>query len=118
MKICVYGGSFNPPHIGHLAAARAAMESLAPEKMLVIPDRAAPHKDMAEGSPAPELRLELARLTFADIPGVEVSDMELRREGKSYRRHPARAAGAVPRSGALPARGDGYALLVREVAGF
>ncbi|MCM1148912.1 MAG: nicotinate (nicotinamide) nucleotide adenylyltransferase [Butyricicoccus sp.] len=84
MKICVYGGSFNPPHIGHLAAAKAAMEQLAPEKMLVIPDRAAPHKDMAEGSPAPEQRLELARLTFAEVPGIEVSDMELRREGKSF----------------------------------
>lgn len=84
MRICVYGGSFNPPHIGHMAAAKAAMERLATEKMLVIPDRAAPHKDMAEGSPAPELRLELARLTFGDLPGVEVSDMELRREGKSF----------------------------------
>lgn len=84
MKICVYGGSFNPPHIGHLAAAKAAIRQIGPDKMLVIPDRAAPHKDMAADSPTPEQRFELTRLTFSDEPGVEVSDMELRREGKSY----------------------------------
>ena len=84
MKICVYGGSFNPPHIGHITAAKAALEQIKPEKMLVIPDRAAPHKDMAVDSPSPEERFELTRLSFEGIPGVEVSDMELRREGKSY----------------------------------
>lgn len=84
MKICVYGGSFNPPHIGHIAAARAALERIRPDKMLVIPDRAAPHKEMAGDSPTPEERLELTGLSFEDMPGVEVSDVELRREGKSY----------------------------------
>lgn len=84
MKVCVYGGSFNPPHIGHIAAAKAALGQLHPDKMLVVPDRAAPHKDMAEDTPAPERRLELAKLSFGDIPGVEVSDMEVRRAGKSY----------------------------------
>ncbi len=84
MKICVYGGSFNPPHVGHIAAARAALEQLSPDKMLVIPERAAPHKDMPEDSPEPEQRFELTRLSFGDIPCIEVSDMELRREGKSY----------------------------------
>ena len=84
MKICVYGGSFNPPHIGHISAAGSALRQLGPDKMLVIPDRAAPHKDMAENSPEPERRFELARLSFGDFPDVEVSDVELRREGKSY----------------------------------
>lgn len=84
MKICVYGGSFNPPHIGHIAAAKAALEQIKPERMLVIPDRAAPHKNMAGDSPSPELRFELTKLSFEGIPGVGVSDMELCREGKSY----------------------------------
>ena len=72
MKICVYGGSFNPPHIGHISAAGAALRQLGPDKMLVIPDRAAPHKDMAENSPEPERRFELARLSFGEIGRAHV----------------------------------------------
>ncbi len=84
MKIAIYGGSFNPPHIGHAEAARAAYRALRPERFLVIPTCTPPHKDLEENSPEPEERLEICRLAFGDIPGVEVSDMELRRGGKSY----------------------------------
>ena len=84
MKIAIYGGSFNPPHIGHAAAARSVYEQLKPEKFLVIPTNVSPHKAMAENSPEPYERLEMARLAFGDIPGVEISDMEICREGKSY----------------------------------
>jgi nicotinate-nucleotide adenylyltransferase len=84
MRIAVYGGSFNPPHVGHILAAKAAYEQLKPDKMLIIPDYEAPHKDMAPGSPSPEQRLELCRLSFAELKGAEISDMELRRRGKSY----------------------------------
>jgi len=84
MKICVYGGSFNPPHRGHIAAAKAALRQIKPEKMLIIPDRAAPHKDMAGDSPTPEQRFELTRLSFSDEPGVQLSDIELKRQGRSY----------------------------------
>ena len=84
MKIAVYGGSFNPPHLGHAAAARTVAEALRPDKFLIIPDHLPPHKEMEEGSPTPEQRMELCALAFAEIPGAEISDMEIRREGKCY----------------------------------
>lgn len=84
MRIVVYGGSFNPPHLGHVEAARTVSAELAPDKFLIIPTNVSPHKMLAEGSPEPRARLEMCRLAFADIPGAEISDMELRREGKSY----------------------------------
>ena len=84
MRIVVYGGSFNPPHLGHVEAARTVSAELAPDKFLIIPSNVSPHKKLAEGSPEPRARLEMCRLAFADIPGAEISDMELRREGKSY----------------------------------
>lgn len=87
MEIALYGGSFNPPHLGHKAAAETVSRELNPDKFLIIPDNIPPHKDMAAGSPAAEQRMELCRLNFADIPGAEISDMELRREGKSYTAH-------------------------------
>lgn len=84
MKIAIYGGSFNPPHLGHVEAARTVIRELAPDKLIVIPDRLPPHKLLAEGSPSPEERLELCRLAFSELNGVEISDMELKRQGKSY----------------------------------
>ena len=84
MNIAFYGGSFNPPHLGHVEAAKTVVRQLRPDKLLIIPDRIPPHKDMAEGSPGAEERLELCRLAFRDVPGAVVSDLELRREGKSY----------------------------------
>ena len=83
-RIGIYGGTFNPPHIGHIRAALAAVRTLRLDKLLVIPDRIAPHKEIPEGSPAPEQRLEMLRLAIGGEPTVEVSDMELCREGKSY----------------------------------
>jgi nicotinate-nucleotide adenylyltransferase len=84
MRIAIYGGSFNPPHIGHAEAARAACEALKPDKFLVIPTYVPPHKELEKNSPGPEERLEMCRLAFGDLPGVKVSDMEIKREGKSY----------------------------------
>lgn len=51
MKIALYGGSFNPPHLGHQEAAKTAAEELRPDMLLIMPDNIPPHKDMAEGSP-------------------------------------------------------------------
>ena len=83
-RIGIYGGTFNPPHIGHIRAAQEAVRSLALDKLLVIPDRIAPHKELPEGSASPEQRLAMLRIALKDEPGMELSDMELRREGKSY----------------------------------
>ena len=84
MKIAIFGGSFNPPHLGHLNSAMYAAAQLQPDVFLIIPDYRPPHKAMEVGSPTPEERLALCRLTFAGVPNVEVSDMEIRRGGKSY----------------------------------
>ena len=83
-RIGIYGGTFNPPHIGHVRAALGAVQALKLDKLLVIPDRIAPHKTLPEGSASPQQRLEMVKLAFAGEPAFEVSDMELRREGVSY----------------------------------
>lgn len=90
MKIGIYGGTFNPPHLGHMAAAKTAAQVLGLDKLILIPAATPPHKQLPEGSPTAQQRLEMVRL-MADnlnLPGVaQVSDIELRREGKSYTSH-------------------------------
>ena len=83
-RIGIYGGTFNPPHIGHIRAAEQAAYALGLDRLLLIPDRIAPHKVMPEGSASPEQRLHMLRLAAADCPQIQVSDIELRREGPSY----------------------------------
>ena len=87
MKIGIYGGTFNPPHLGHMTAARAVFDLLQLDKLLLIPAGLPPHKAMPAGSPTSEQRLELTRLAAEQTglgKNVEVLDMELRRSGKSY----------------------------------
>lgn len=84
MTLAIYGGSFNPPHLGHIRAAKAAAEQLAPERFVFVPDREPPHKELAAGSPDPQTRLELTRLAAQEIAGAEVVDWELFRQGPSY----------------------------------
>lgn len=84
MKIAIYGGSFNPPHLGHAAAIRAVQSAVEPDVLLVIPAAIPPHKKLSENSPEAVERLTMAALAFGKMPGVEVSDLELNREGKSY----------------------------------
>lgn len=84
MITAVYGGSFNPPHLGHTAAAMSVAREVKPDRFLIIPDYIAPHKKMAESSPEPEQRLEMCRLAFREVPGAEISDMEISRGGRSY----------------------------------
>ena len=84
MRILVYGGSFNPPHLGHAAAARRAARILQPDRLLLIPAADPPHKVLAAGSPDGAERLFLTRLAARAIPGAEACDLELRRAGPSY----------------------------------
>ncbi len=87
MKIGIYGGSFNPPHLGHLAAARAAVAALGLDKLVFIPAGTPPHKELAHGSPTRAQRLEMTAIAADQLrmPGVtQVWDTELHREGKSY----------------------------------
>ena len=85
-RIGIYGGTFNPPHIGHICAAECALRALALDKLLLIPDRIAPHKVMPTGTPSPAQRLEMVCLGARQIRDdrVEVTDIELKRDGPSY----------------------------------
>ena len=83
-KIGIYGGSFNPPHTGHIRGARCAVDALGLHKLLMIPAGIAPHKSLAQGSPDPVQRLEMVRLAVADDRKIQVSDMEISRGGTSY----------------------------------
>ena len=84
-RIGIYGGTFNPPHIGHMQAARQAVTALGLSKLLLIPAYAPPHKAVLPGnSPTARQRLQMLRIAAAGCPEIEVSDMELRREGVSY----------------------------------
>ena len=89
MKIGIYGGSFNPPHLGHQNAAIEAAKKCGLDKLLLIPAGIPPHKQLEQGSPANEHRLAMARLMGGQTAlqsgvAVEVLDLEMRREGKSY----------------------------------
>ena len=85
MKIGIYGGTFDPPHLGHMEAARVAMETLSLDRLLIIPDREPPHKDLTVESASPQQRLAMAALMADGLgPRAEASDLEIRREGKSF----------------------------------
>ncbi len=85
MKIGIYGGTFDPPHLGHMEAAKAAMEQLGLDRLLIIPDKEPPHKKLPSDAASEQQRLEMARLVADGLgPRAEASDLELKREGKSY----------------------------------
>ena len=83
MRVGIYGGTFSPVHNGHVAAAKAFMEQMWLDILYVIPTGISPHKQM-KGDATPADRLEMCRLAFENVEGVIVSDLEIRREGKSY----------------------------------
>ena len=80
--LVIYGGTFDPVHIGHMITARAVAEARGYEKILLLPAASPPHKPSAQAGP--DDRLEMLRLTVADDPMFEVCDAELRRAGRSY----------------------------------
>lgn len=83
IRIGIYGGTFSPPHNGHIQAAKAFMEQMWLDFLYVIPTALPPHKEMEVEISAKD-RLEMCRLAFAGIEGVYVSDMEIARGGRSY----------------------------------
>jgi len=80
-RIGVFGGAFDPPHIGHLVAAQDVIEGLDLDLLLIIPSARPPHRDAVLGA---EERVSLARTAFGDDTRIEVSDIELCRPGPSW----------------------------------
>jgi nicotinate-nucleotide adenylyltransferase len=83
MRIGVFGGSFNPPHIGHLVVAESARIQLQLDKVLWIPNNAPPHKTLDEGASNLN-RKRMVSLAIESNPEFELSEIELDREGVSY----------------------------------
>lgn len=80
----MFGGTFNPPHNGHVTMVRAAVAQLGLDKLLIVPDCVPPHKPLPFGVTARQ-RYDMAALMAAPVGRMaEASDIELRRTGKSY----------------------------------
>ena len=83
MRVGVLGGTFDPPHFGHLVMASDACERLGLERVLWVPSAEHPFKRDSVRTPA-EVRLAMVRAATQDDPRFQVSDIELRRSGPSY----------------------------------
>ena len=83
MKLGIFGGSFDPVHLGHLLVAQAAVEELALDRIFFVPAAQSPFKP--ENKPAPDAaRLQLLRLALAGKTHCEIDEQEIRRGGSSY----------------------------------
>jgi nicotinate-nucleotide adenylyltransferase len=82
-SVGIFGGTFDPIHLGHLAIAEEAREALGLERVVFMPASAPPHKPSRPVT-APEHRLAIVRLAVADNPAFEVSEAEILRGGPSY----------------------------------
>lgn len=82
-RLGILGGTFDPPHIGHLILAQNAFENFKLDKVLFIPAAIQPHKQKREVSP-PQVRLHLLQLALEDDDRFDISDIEMKRSGPSY----------------------------------
>jgi nicotinate-nucleotide adenylyltransferase len=83
LRVGIFGGAFNPPHIGHLVCAQEALVQLELDKVVFMPVGEAPHREI-EGDPGAEARLEMVELAVGEDERFETSRMELDRKGPSY----------------------------------
>lgn len=78
MKICLFGGSFDPVHAGHLAIATAAREACGLDRVVFLPAACSPFKEKSHVLFSDEKRLEMLNAAVRDLPWAEVSDLDLR----------------------------------------
>src|SRR3989338_11463826 len=83
MKIGILGGTFNPIHIGHLILAEEAREKLGLDKIIFVPAYLPPHKDNSDIAPA-KYRYRMIELAIQKNSYFSLSDMEIKRNGRSY----------------------------------
>jgi nicotinate-nucleotide adenylyltransferase len=81
-RLGIFGGTFDPIHVGHLIVAEMARSMLPLDRIVFVPARIPPHK--GSGPADPDHRLRMTQLACHDNPAFEVSDLELRRDGPSY----------------------------------
>lgn len=81
-RLGIFGGTFDPPHLGHLALAEWAREELELDRVLFVPAGSPPHKRAARSGA--EHRVAMTRLAIRNNPAFEVSTLEVRRPGPSY----------------------------------
>lgn len=84
MRIGIFGGTFNPPHLGHRLIGERAVHSLGLDLLYVVPSALPPHKELYSGTPPEESRLHMTAVTFTGEPQTEVSPIEIERGGRSY----------------------------------
>lgn len=83
MKIGIFGGAFNPVHKGHIQLALNYLKLLSLDKLIFVPTAIPPHKT-AENLAPEKARLDMLNIAVKNIPKTEISDIEFKREGKSY----------------------------------
>ena len=83
MKTCLFGGTFDPPHFGHLIVAQTIFEAEHFDKIVFVPAHIPPHK-MERKISSVSLRLDMLKMATMDNPNFEISDIDLKRGGISY----------------------------------
>jgi len=81
MKVCLFGGTFDPPHIGHLLIAQTVFEAEKFDKVLFVPANKPPNKNAFSSQAT---RVEMLKLAVEGNPNFEISDIEIKRGGVSY----------------------------------
>ena len=83
MRLGLFGGTFAPPHLGHVRAAERYLDAVKPDKLIIMPTGIPPHKIKAKGD-TPDARLEMCHAAFDQLENTEVSDYEIKKGGVSY----------------------------------
>ena len=84
LKVGIYGGTFNPPHIGHLRSAQAAIRQLGLDLLIIVPCGVPSHKPLPQDTPPADIRMKMAALTFESVERTEISDIETKNPTPSY----------------------------------
>lgn len=83
MKVCLFGGTFDPPHLGHLIIAQTIFEAENFDQIVFVPAYQPPHKNGMKISPVDQ-RLEMLKIAISENPNFIMSDLEVQRKGLSY----------------------------------
>tara|TARA_B100001996_G_scaffold20964_1_gene16786 strand:+ start:984 stop:1568 length:585 start_codon:yes stop_codon:yes gene_type:complete len=83
MKVCLFGGTFDPPHLGHLIIAQTIFEAEKFDQIVFVPAYQPPHKNGIKISPVDQ-RLEMLNIAIKENPNFIISDLEIQRKGLSY----------------------------------